>query len=158
MRVPLILSGPGIPKGELRDQLCYLPDINPTLCDLTGLRIPETVQHKSLTQVLRDPKSPHRDHLYFAYMNWQRAVRDDKYKLIEYCVETERHTQLFDLKNDPHELNNLAEDPGLNHRLHTLRKLLKNERVRLNDGNTPYEFANEQGRYFWSRFETADVR
>ena len=38
------------------------------------------------------------------------------------------------------------------------RELLTAERVRMNDGNTPYEFANEQGRYFWSRYETAENR
>ncbi len=155
VRVPLILSGPGIPKGELRDQLCYLPDINPTLCDLAKLPIPETVQHKSLMPVLRDPKASHRDHLYFAYMNWQRAVRDGRYKLIEYRVEKERHTQLFDLKNDSAELVNLAGEPEHADRLKALRELLTAERVRLNDGNTPYEFANEQGRYFWSRYQPA---
>lgn len=156
VRVPLILSGPGIPKGELRDQLCYLPDINPTLCELTGLRIPETVQHKSLIPVFRDPKATHRDHLYFAYMNWQRAVRDGRFKLIEYCVEDERHTQLFDLNKDPDELVNLAGEPEYADKAKALRELLKAERVRLNDGNTPYEFANQQGRYFWSRYNPAD--
>jgi len=153
VRVPLIISGPGIPEGERRDQLCYLPDINPTLCELIGLPIPETVQHKSLMPLLRDPETSHRGHLYFAYMNWQRSVRNDRFKLIEYCVDDTRHTQLFDLKNDPHELNNLADDPKYKDQLQTLRELLKKERVRLNDGNTPYEFADEQGKYFWSRYQ-----
>lgn len=158
VRVPLIIAGPGIPKGELRDQLCTLPDLNPTLCELIGLPIPETVQHQSLMPVLRDPGAPFRDHLYFAYMNWQRSVRNDRFKLIEYCVEDQRHTQLFDLNNDPHELNNLADDPAHQDQLQALRDLLKKERLRLNDGNTPYEFANAQGQYFWSRYDAADKR
>ena len=153
VRVPLIISGPGIAKGEARDQLCYLSDINPTLCELVGLPVPDTVQSKSLKPVLNDAAAVHRDHLYFAYMNWQRAVRDERFKLIEYCVEDQRHTQLFDLKNDPDELNNLVDDPSHSAQLAALRKRLRQDRVRLNDGNTPYEFANEQGKYFWSRYE-----
>ncbi|MDT8392001.1 MAG: sulfatase-like hydrolase/transferase [Lentisphaeria bacterium] len=152
VRVPLIISGPGIARGETRDQLCYLFDINPTLCELASLPVPGTVQSKSLKPVLSDAKAPHRDHLYFAYMNWQRAVRDERYKLIEYCVEDERQTQFFDLADDPHELRNLAQDPNHAPALQALRALLKQERVRLNDGNTPYAFADEQGKYFWARF------
>lgn len=152
VRVPLIISGPGIAKGELRDQLCYLSDINPTLCELVDLPVPETVQSKSLKPVLNDAKAAHRDHLYFAYMNWQRAVRNDRFKLIEYCVEDQRHTQLFDLRDDPDELRNLAGDPGHSATLQALRNQLRADRVRLNDGETPYAFADEQGDYFWSRY------
>lgn len=153
VRVPLVIAGPGIAEGERRDQLCYLPDINPTLCELAGLPVPATVQARSLVPVLRDAQTAYREHLYFAYMNWQRAVRDERYKLIEYCVEEQRRTQLFDLKKDPDELTNLAEDPGHQDRLQALRKLLEAERVRLNDGDTPHEFSDEQGKYFWSRYE-----
>lgn len=153
VRVPLIVAGPGLARGETRDQLCYLFDLNPTLCELAGLPIPDTVQFKSLKTVLQDPGASHRDHLTFAYMKWQRAVRNDRHKLIEYCVEDQRHTQLFDLRHDPHELHNLAGDPQHAAALQSLRALLKRERVRLNDGNTPYEFANEQGTYFWARFK-----
>jgi hypothetical protein len=36
-------------------------------------------------------------------------VRDQRWKLIEYVVGNEHHTQLFDLLADPDELNNLAD-------------------------------------------------
>jgi hypothetical protein len=72
---------------------------------------------------------------------------------VEYCVQDQRHTQLFDLENDPDELKNLAGDPNHKDILQALQKRLQEDRVRLNDGNTPYEFADEQGKYFWSRYE-----
>jgi len=155
-KVPLIVAGPGIAKNEKRDQLCYMYDIMPTLFDLVGVNMPDTVQYKSMIDVLKNKDAEHRDHLYFAYMYWQRAVRDDRYKLIEYCVEGKRHTQLFDLKNDPNELKNLAGDPHHADVLKRLRELLKTERVRLNDGNTGYEFTTEQGKKFWSTYESVE--
>lgn len=123
------------------------------LDDRAGLKTPDTVQFKSLDGVIKDGKAKHRDHLYFAFMSWQRSVRDSRYKLIEYCVEDERHTQLFDLVDDPDELKNLAEDTKHQETLKGLRELLKKDRVRMNDGNTPYEFSNGLGTYFWSRYK-----
>lgn len=153
VHVPLILSGPGIPAGEERGQLCYLYDIFPTLCERAGLDTPGTVQFKSLNQVLDDGGAKHRDHLYFAFMSWQRAVRDPQYKLIEYCVNGERHTQLFDLRHDPLEMNNLAGDANFQDTLGRLRKLLQAERVRLNDGNSPFPFTDKQGKDFWTAYQ-----
>jgi arylsulfatase A-like enzyme len=87
-------------------------------------------------------------------MSWQRAIRDERHKLIEYCVEGTRHTQLFDLGNDPHEMHNLAADPAHRQTLDSLRALLQKERLRLNDGNTPFPFSDAQGKAFWSAFDS----
>ncbi len=149
VKVPLIISGPGVPRGERRGQLCYLPDIYPTLCDIAGLKVPETVEFKSLQPVITDASAKHRDHLYFAFMSWQRSVRDQHHKLIEYRVNGESHTQLFDLDQDPGEMNNLAADTVHRQTLDALRTLLKQERLRLNDGNSPFPFSDKQGKDFW---------
>jgi len=154
VKVPLILVGPGIPSNEKRDQLCYLYDIYPTLCDNVGLKIPQTVEFESLKPSLTNAAEKHRDHLYFAFMSWQRAIRNDRHKLIEYCVDGTRHTQLFDLTNDPQEIHNLAEDAAHRKTLESLRELLKQERVRLNDGNTAFAFSDAQGKKFWATFES----
>lgn len=154
VHVPMVISGPGIPKGQTRKQLCYLYDIYPTLCDKAGLKTPETVQFISLNKALNDADAKHRDHLYFAFMSWQRAVRDTQYKLIEYCVDKKRHTQLFDLVNDPQEMKNLAGDSKYAGVLANLRTHLKEDRVHLNDGNTPFAFTDKQGKDFWSTYES----
>ena len=150
IKVPLILSGPGIPRGEIRTQLCYLPDIHPTLHQLAGLTSPDTVEFQSLAPVLTEKSATHREHLYIAFMSWQRGIRKGGHKLIEYRVNGTRHTQLFDLLQDPHETENLAEKPEHQATLASLRALLEKERLRLNDGNTPHAFANQQGIDFWS--------
>jgi len=154
-RVPLIIAGPGIPQGEIRDQLCYLFDIFPTLCDLTGLASPEHVEFISLKAVIDDPAAAHRDHLYFAFMAWQRAIRTARHKLIEYCVDGARHTQLFDLKADPDETENLAGDPAHHKALEQLRTLLEEARAQLNDGDTPFPFTDALGKGFWSTYSSA---
>jgi arylsulfatase A-like enzyme len=87
-------------------------------------------------------------------MSWQRAIRNKQYKLIEYCVDKKRHTQLFDLKSDSFETTNLADDPNYAHVLDSLRAILKRDKVLLNDGNTLFEFTNEQGKYFWDTYNS----
>ena len=91
--------------------------------------------------------------LYFAFMAWQRGLRDERFKLIEYCVDGVRHTQLFDLAADPHEIRDLAGEEVHANTLARLRKTLQAERVRLNDGTSPYPAA-EQGKAFWSTYES----
>lgn len=121
VHVPLIMAGPGIPEHERRQAFAYLLDIFPTLCELADVPVPDSVEGKSLVPALRDPRARVRETLYFAYMNLHRAVRDGRYKLIEYVVEGERHTQLFDLHEDPLEMHNLADEPAHAGRLACLR-------------------------------------
>ncbi|WP_222429989.1 sulfatase-like hydrolase/transferase [Paenibacillus cremeus] len=106
VRVPLIFSGVGVPKGERREQYAYLLDVYPTLCELTGVNIPDTVEGQSLYPSMADPDAALRETLYFAYSDLIRSVKDDRYKLIEYAGAV-RETQLFDLHADPRECNNL---------------------------------------------------
>ena len=108
MRVPLVIGGPGLPKGAKTDSLCYLLDIFPTLCDLTGMPVPTTVEGKSLAPLFKNPSGHIRDSVLLAYRHVQRGVRTDRWKLILYNVEGKQTTQLFDLQNDPLETRNLA--------------------------------------------------
>ena len=112
VHVPLVMSGPGIPAGERRDTFCYLSDIFPTLCEMRGIEPPDTVEGMSFLPALDNPDWQGRDSLFFAYRHFQRAVRTDRWKLIEYNVRTERHTQLFDLAADPHEMTDLSDNPS----------------------------------------------
>lgn len=107
VRVPLILTGPGIPTNEIRDSYVYLLDIFPTLCDMIGIDIPETVEGISFMPSIHHPGIPARETLYFAFTDKIRAVKDRKYKLIEYRYGGSEWTQLFDLEEDPMEMNNL---------------------------------------------------
>jgi hypothetical protein len=59
---------------------------------------------------------------------------------------------LFDLIDDPDEMNNLAWDKNHRAKLESLRALLIKERQRLNDGNSPFAFSANQGKEFWKNF------
>ena len=122
IRVPLIITGPGIPEDKKTDALCYLLDLFPTLCDLIGLPIPETVEGQNLSPIIVGEKQKVRDSLFSAYRNTQRAVRDDRYKLIEYTVEGTGKTQLFDMASDPWEIDDLSVDPNYSNHLTRLRE------------------------------------
>jgi len=71
--------------------------------------------------------------LFFAYRDCQRAVRDDRYKLIEYYVDGTRMTQLFDLAADPWELTNLADESDYADELARLREQLSRWQVQVDD-------------------------
>ena len=152
VKVPLILAGPGIPKGQRREQFCYIYDLIPTLIQRADLKTPKTVQFKSLNSVIIDAETVSPPVIYCAFMQWQRSFRYADFKLIEYCVNGERHTQLFNLREDPYELNNLADDPDYADELEDLRELLQYTSKSLNDGNTPSEFITKMGESFWTTY------
>jgi len=108
-KVPLIFAGKGIQENVKVDAMVYLIDIYPTICDLLGLEVPESVDGKSFVQLFKNPQEKHRDYIFTAYRNVQRAIRVQDFKLIKYSVKGDRRAQLFDLLTDPFEMNNLAD-------------------------------------------------
>jgi arylsulfatase A-like enzyme len=121
VRVPLVISGPGIPRGQTNDALVYLSDIYATLFQLVGEPLPDGVEGASLVPVMHSNKGAPRDTLFTAYRGCQRAVRDRRHKLIEYSVDDYRRTQLFDLKADPWETHDLSGDTAAAQTLTRLR-------------------------------------
>lgn len=109
MRAPLIIVGPGIPQDKQSDALCYLLDIFPTLGELAQVPPPAGSEGLSLAPVLTGKTTTHRDVLMTSYTKVQRAIRDDRWKLIVYPQINK--TQLFDLQSDPAEMHDLAADP-----------------------------------------------
>lgn len=145
IRVPLIFAGPGIPEDKRTDAFAYLLDIFPTLCDLTGCVIPTSVEGQSVVPAIQNPDNKGRNTLYFAYTGKHRAVRDRTHKLIEYVVEGKHTmTQLFDMINDPWELNNLADSPEHAAKLSELRTELLRLRDEWDDNAE-----NTHSRTFW---------
>ncbi|RJE73975.1 sulfatase-like hydrolase/transferase [Reichenbachiella sp. MSK19-1] len=108
-RVPFIVSGPGIQAGQRAEGNIYLLDVLPTLCDLAGIDIPETVQGVSFKPVLMGQKETVREVQYGVYCGGtkpgMRSVRQGDWKLIKYDVMDGevRETQLFNLAENPNE-------------------------------------------------------
>ena len=106
-RVPLIISGPSIPESKRFDEdcLCGHYDFIPTLMDLLGLAIPESTEGISYADVINGNKTTIRKTIAAAYRNCMRMARNDRFKMI-YYPHCDRY-QLFDIKNDPDETNDL---------------------------------------------------
>jgi arylsulfatase A-like enzyme len=108
-RVPFIVKGPGIKPGSRAIGNIYLLDVLATLCDLAGIKAPETNEGLSMKPVLTGQKSTIRDVLYGAYCGGtkpgMRCVMQGDWKLIKYDVlnGSVRQTQLFHLKENPSE-------------------------------------------------------
>ena len=109
VRVPFIAVGSGIESNKKNDAAIYLQDVMPTSLELAGVEKPDHVQYHSLLPLLRGEtdKSSY-DALYGAYLNLQRSVTLDGYKLILYPKI--KRMRLYDLREDPSEMKDLAQD------------------------------------------------
>jgi arylsulfatase A-like enzyme len=141
-RVPLILAGPGIPAGQRCDALVYLLDLFPTLCELCGIRVPESVEGLSLAPALQNPHDRVRSLLYLAYADGIRGVTTGRQKLIEYACGA---TQLFDLSRDPLEMMNLADRAEHGATVTELSGALRRLAAEWDDPKHPV------GRAFWAK-------
>lgn len=108
MRTPLMISGPGIPRGS-STAFTYLLDLFPTLCDLLAIPPPAELEGQSLRPLWAGEKPRVRDSVFLPFIQIQRAVRDERWKLIAYPKIG--HLQLFDLQADPNETTNLIDHP-----------------------------------------------
>jgi arylsulfatase A-like enzyme len=109
VRVPLVVCGPGVPQGKRTSTPVYLQDIMPTTLELAGVPVPEHVQFKSLMPLVRGTAAGSYDAIYGGYLDLQRSVKQDGYKLLLYPKIAK--ARLYNLRDDPNEMNDLAGDP-----------------------------------------------
>ncbi len=141
VRVPLILAGPGIAEGRRTKAMCYLFDVLPTLGKMCEVAAPPQSEGIDLSAVIGDPDREARTRLMFAYKSAQRAVREDRWKLIRYPhVDT---TQLFDLTADTEETTDLSGKPEHAAKVAELLAMLAEEQCQFDD-NAPLSVAMPQ--------------
>lgn len=81
IRVPGVLSGPGIPAGRVIDAPGAAMDVLPTFLSMAGVKIPENVDGRDVRPALQPNGQPVHDAIFWSYKN-QRAIRKGKWKLI----------------------------------------------------------------------------
>jgi choline-sulfatase len=109
LRVPFIVNGPGVKAGAKIDAAIHLQDAMATALDLAGADR-EGVEFQSVRPLLAGGNGG-LDAVYAAYMDVQRAVIHDGWKLILYPKA--KVAKLYHLAEDPQETNNLSADPAM---------------------------------------------
>ena len=117
MRTPLIVCGPSVPRGKSTTAFTYLLDLFPTLCDVLDVAAPPDLAGHSLRPIWEGRTESVRDSVFLPFLQIQRAVRDDRWKLIAYPKID--YLQLYDLQTDPNEIHNVLDQPG--HDVHVVR-------------------------------------
>jgi len=125
-RVPFLLSAPsqlGVGKGIVTDALATHADIMPTLLDMLGLPIPDSVDGMSLCAHLRgETPAAWRPSLHIEHSPYHQCLTDGREKYI--WSPGDGREQFFDLTRDPDELHDLAADAAVGNRLTHWRERL----------------------------------
>ncbi|MAT47750.1 MAG: hypothetical protein CMO35_10025 [Verrucomicrobiaceae bacterium] len=110
VRVPFVVTGPGVKAGATSDAPIYLQDIIPTSLDWAGAETPDHIQFRSLQPHL-EGRGKKREYVYGAYLGVQRSITEGGYKLI-YYPKAGNLLRLYKVSEDPHELNDLMQNGG----------------------------------------------
>ena len=120
---PLIVAGPGVPGGQRSPQLVEFVDIYPTLCDLAGITTTnQGLQGTSFIPLLSDPNRAWKKAAFSSY-GPAVSVITHRYNYAEF---ENGEKMLYDLKNDPEENVNIADNPEQQMLVIQLSQLLKN--------------------------------
>ena len=135
VRVPLIISGPGIASNKACTKPVSLVDIYPTCMDYAGLTAPHTLDGHSMRAYLSDPENGQwggpsysvsgigssaavdRNQV-AAYSDQHFSIRTEQYRFIRY---RNGEVELYDHNNDPNEWTNLASSPAHAEALSTMQ-------------------------------------
>ncbi|NWG33304.1 MAG: sulfatase-like hydrolase/transferase [Chloroflexi bacterium] len=128
IRTPFIVYAPGMFSARTDPRIVANIDLAPTVLDLAGAVVPASVDGMSLLPLLSESNAPWRESILIEHWTTEEgigaripeffAVRTSEWKYVEY---SSGETELYDLKNDPFELNNLAGDPQYRALMETLK-------------------------------------
>jgi len=126
-RAPLIISAPGIPERDVNcDRLVEFVDIYPTLCELSGLTVPEDLQGLSMVPLMNNPHLPWKKAVFSQFLREGIWLAPDGIPYMGYSIRTDRYRyvkwvdwetklpaaeELYDHSIDPDENSNIAGEP-----------------------------------------------
>lgn len=130
LRVPFLVKGPGVKPGKISAPI-YLQDVMATSLDLAGGK-PDEVEFQSLLLLIRGQSTqPTANPVYGAYLELQRAILADGWKLIAYPEA--KKLRLYHVAEDPEELHDLAAQPSQQPRLKDLFQQLTSLQQKMDD-------------------------
>ncbi len=112
-RIPLIMRGPGVPRGRKIGQLVSNIDWAPTIVDAADARAQRLMDGSSLFPVMKDPRRERGREIVLENgvgangVPMFRALRNERYIWIDH--KTTGEYELYDLRKDPYELRNLED-------------------------------------------------
>lgn len=132
IKVPLVIRAPGVPNGKITNALVASIDLAPTIANLAGLPVTQYHDGVSMKPLLLNPQATLRDTLLIEYYNnntkhYEAAVRTLSHKYAEtYNSNTKSFdSELYDMVNDPYELNNIASDASQQDLMNDLKQKMK---------------------------------
>lgn len=128
-RMPMIISAPGLAQADSTTKPVELIDLYPTLADLCGLKAPENLQGESLRPLLKEPQGaswtkPAVTQVWHNKDAWGYSLRTERWRYTEW-LEGKAGRELYDHKNDPDEIHNLAANADQKELVAQLSKQLK---------------------------------
>lgn len=122
-RVMLAVSAPGGPRNVATDALLELVDIYPSLCELCGLPLPDSLEEQSFVPLLADPARSWKEAAFSCLTDYTtRSIRTDRWRFVE---RESGRCELRDHNVDPDEDRNLVDDPSLQGVVDDLRVALR---------------------------------
>ena len=142
-QMPFIIQYPEkIKAGSTSDALCMNVDFAPTMLELAGLPVPEEMQGTSFDQIVLNGNTPNnwRKTTYYHYFEYpgvhavkrHYGVRNNRYKLIHFYYDIDEW-ELFDLQEDPAEMDNLYGKEGYEAITEELKAELKKQQDQYDD-------------------------
>ena len=121
IRIPMIMRFPEKIKAGIQiNEMCLNIDLAPTILELANIEKPAYMQGESMVKLFgNEEASEWRESILFEYYVDDAypyagpdmlAVKTDNYKLIDVFLENDID-ELYDLQNDPGEMNNLINNP-----------------------------------------------
>jgi len=140
LSMPLVMRYPAaVEAGQINDSLVLNLDFAPTFLDYAGVEIPAEMQGQSLRPLIeQEGVTAWRDGIYYHYYEYPHGwhsvkrhygIRTYRYKLIHFYNDID-HWELYDLQEDPSEMNNLYGNPeyaDIQERLHAQLKDLQEQ-------------------------------
>lgn len=132
LRAPFIILGPELPKGEINSTNIYIQDAMATTLDIAGIKRPDYLFFNSVLPLAKgEQSSSYYDAIYGAYIDLQRMIKVDGYKLIVYPKANA--VRLYNLNEDPNEMNDLATQSSYQSKAKSLFKKLMVKQKEMND-------------------------